>query len=287
MDQIMETAEKHGLYVIEDVAQALGAEYEKIKAGTFGDLAIFSFGIGKSMTSGEGGVVAVKNKELIERIASAQTLLSKASFAWKFRVSKKILAMKVFSNTFLFSFIRNYLEESLNENEQDVLENCISLNNHRSEPALNSTITLAKMPSLSAKIAREQLKKLETFNEKRMMFAANLTEHLNGLHDCVELPETSSNIKNTFTRYPVKLLKGSREGLMKRLARQGVDTGRAYHYLADFFESQHLNIPNTLMLTKRTITIPNHMLLRASDVIRIADILKKELNANVSTSLTV
>lgn len=287
MDPIMETAEKHGLYVIEDVAQALGAEYEKTQAGTFGDLAIFSFGIGKSMTSGEGGAVAVKNKELIDRIAPAQTQLSKASFSWRLRVSKKILAMKVFSNTFLFSLIRNQLEESLNENEQDVLENCLSLNNRRSEFALNSTITLAKMPSLSAKIARQQLKKLDTFNEKRMMFAANLTEHLNGLSDCVELPETNSNVKNTFTRYPVKLLKGSREGLMKRLARQGIDTGKPYDYLADFFESLHLNMPNTLMLAERMVTVPNHVLLKASDVIRIADIVKRELNANVSPSLTV
>jgi dTDP-4-amino-4,6-dideoxygalactose transaminase len=281
MNLIMETAEKHGLYVIEDVAQALGAEYERRKVGTFGDLAIFSFGIGKGMTSGEGGAVAVKNKELIERIAPAQIRLSKASLAWRFRVSKKILAMKVFSNFLLFSFIRNYLEESLNENEQDVLENCLSLNDHRNEFALNSTITLAKMPSLSAKIAREQLKKLDTFNEKRMMFAATLNELLNGLHDYVELPETSSSIKNTFTRYPVKLLKGSREKLMKRLVRQGIDTGRPYHYLANFFESLHLNMPNTLMLAERTVTIPNHVLLKASDIFKIADVVKRELKANV------
>lgn len=281
MDLIMETAEKHGLYVIEDVAQALGAEYEKTKAGTFGGLAIFSFGIGKSMTSGEGGAVAVKNKELIEGIARAQAQLREANLAWKLRVSKKILAMKVFSNFLVFSFIRNYLEESLNENEQDVLENCLSLKQHGNEFALNSTITLAKMPSLSAKIAREQLKKLDTFNEKRIMFAATLTKLLNGLHDYVELPETSSNIQNTFTRYPVKLLKGSREKLMKRLARQGIDTGRPYHYLANFFESLNLNMPNTLMLAECTVTIPNHVLLKAPDIFKIADVVRRELKANV------
>jgi perosamine synthetase len=55
MDQIMEIASKYGLFVVEDVAQALGAEYKGRKLGTFGDLAMFSFGPGKSVMSGEGG----------------------------------------------------------------------------------------------------------------------------------------------------------------------------------------------------------------------------------------
>lgn len=279
MDQIMEIAEKHGLYVIEDVAQALGAEYKKTKVGAFGDLAIFSFGIGKSMTSGEGGAVTANNKDLREGIANAQTALNEASLKWVLRVSGNLLAMKVFSNFLLFSAIRGYLAESLGNREQMVLENCISLKAQGDKSTLNSTLTLAKMPPISAKIARVQLRKLDTFNEKRMMIAATLTELLSELHDFIELPKTGGHIKHTFTRYPIRPLKASRDELMGQLARQGIDTDRPYHYLADLYRFLHLDVPNTLMLAKCTLTVPNHILLKSSDIFKIADAVKREYNA--------
>ena len=279
MNLIMEIAEKHGLYIIEDVAQALGAEYEKTKVGTFGDLAIFSFAVGKSMTSGEGGAVAVKNKELIEAVSRAQIGLSKASVKWMFHVSENILAMKVFSNSLLFPLVKSYVAEGLNKKERRVVENCMSLERHGNNLPHNSTLTLAKMPPMSAKIARVQLKKLDTFNTKRMMNAAKLTELLSGLHDSIDLPETNSHMKNTFTKYPIKLLRGSREKLIARLARQGIDTDRPYHYLATLYESLRLNMSSTQMLAKCTLTVPNHMLLKASDVNKIAEVLKRELKA--------
>ncbi len=47
MDKIMEIAERHDLYVLEDCAQAHGAEFKGKKTGSFGDIAAFSFYRGK------------------------------------------------------------------------------------------------------------------------------------------------------------------------------------------------------------------------------------------------
>jgi len=62
-------ADKHQLYIIEDCAQAAGAEYDHIKCGNLADISCFSFYPGKNLYSfGEGGAVGSNNREWIEKI---------------------------------------------------------------------------------------------------------------------------------------------------------------------------------------------------------------------------
>lgn len=69
MDFIMKLAKKHGLYVIEDCAQAHGAKYKGRKAGTFGDAAAFSFYPGKNLGAlGDAGAVVTNHKEIACKI---------------------------------------------------------------------------------------------------------------------------------------------------------------------------------------------------------------------------
>lgn len=68
MDEIMEIAEKHDLYVVEDAAEAHGAEFERKRVGAIGDIGCFSFYANKIVTTGEGGMVTTSNDELAERM---------------------------------------------------------------------------------------------------------------------------------------------------------------------------------------------------------------------------
>lgn len=69
MDPIMEIAKTQNLIVIEDAAQAHGAEYKGRRAGSFGDLACFSFYPGKNLGAyGEGGAVVTNNDRYVEHI---------------------------------------------------------------------------------------------------------------------------------------------------------------------------------------------------------------------------
>lgn len=67
LDRIMAIAKKHKLAVIEDCCQAFGASYNGKRAGTFGDIAAFSLNVFKTITSGDGGVVATNDYDLYER----------------------------------------------------------------------------------------------------------------------------------------------------------------------------------------------------------------------------
>lgn len=66
MDQLRAIADKHGLHLFEDAAQAHGASLNGTPVGAFGEFAMFSLYPTKNMTSGEGGMVSAAN-ETIER----------------------------------------------------------------------------------------------------------------------------------------------------------------------------------------------------------------------------
>lgn len=63
MNAICSIAEKHNLYIIEDAAEAHGAEFAGKKTGSFSDIASFSFFANKNLTTGEGGMVVTDNEE--------------------------------------------------------------------------------------------------------------------------------------------------------------------------------------------------------------------------------
>jgi len=69
MNRILEISKKYNLFLIEDCAQAIGAEYNNKKVGTFGDIACLSFYPGKNLGAyGDGGAVLTNNIELADKI---------------------------------------------------------------------------------------------------------------------------------------------------------------------------------------------------------------------------
>jgi len=68
LDPIIEIAEKHGLYIIEDAAQAHGAKYKGKKVGSFGHISCFSFYADKLITTVEGGIALTNDEELAEKM---------------------------------------------------------------------------------------------------------------------------------------------------------------------------------------------------------------------------
>jgi CDP-6-deoxy-D-xylo-4-hexulose-3-dehydrase len=64
LDEVMRVAKKYNLWVVEDDCDSLGATYRDKKTGTFGDISTFSFYPAHHITMGEGGAVLINNPEL-------------------------------------------------------------------------------------------------------------------------------------------------------------------------------------------------------------------------------
>ncbi|ATG51547.1 aminotransferase DegT [Brachybacterium vulturis] len=68
MDQLLAIAQRHGLWVFEDAAQAHGATWQGAQVGTFGQGGMFSLYPTKNMTSGEGGMVSCATPEIARQV---------------------------------------------------------------------------------------------------------------------------------------------------------------------------------------------------------------------------
>jgi perosamine synthetase len=67
MDPIMDVAKKHNLIVVEDAAEAHGAEYKGTRVGSIGQVSCFSFYANKIITTGEGGMVVTNDAQIAEK----------------------------------------------------------------------------------------------------------------------------------------------------------------------------------------------------------------------------
>ena len=67
LDQIIALCDTHGIALIEDAAESLGATYNAKQSGTFGTFGVYSFNGNKILSTSGGGMLVSKNKELIEK----------------------------------------------------------------------------------------------------------------------------------------------------------------------------------------------------------------------------
>jgi perosamine synthetase len=82
MAALRDIATRHGLAIIEDACEALGAEFNGRRAGSFGDLAVFGFYPNKQITTGEGGAVLTSNAACADRLRSLRNQGRAPSCGW-------------------------------------------------------------------------------------------------------------------------------------------------------------------------------------------------------------
>lgn len=83
IDRIVEICRQYNIRVVEDAAEALGSRYQDKRAGTFSDVAIFSFNGNKIMTTGGGGMIVTDDERLAAR-AKHLTSTAKQAHAWEY-----------------------------------------------------------------------------------------------------------------------------------------------------------------------------------------------------------
>jgi len=82
MDRVMEIAEAHGIAVVEDACEAIGATYQGRKVGTFGRAATFAFYPNKQMTTGEGGMIVTDDDAVADLCMSLRNQGRDAGAGW-------------------------------------------------------------------------------------------------------------------------------------------------------------------------------------------------------------
>ena len=173
MDAILDLAHKYGFVVVEDACHALGAEYKGRKAGAMGVTGCFSFHEQKNIsTLGEGGMVVTNDPAVFERVALYRShctrVYGKSTKYCQLDESRSPMGKRFWWQDF------------------------------------DDTGYNFRMTDVQAAVGIEQLKKLDTFNRRRIENAAYITE---GLRDVpgLTLPTLAPGCTHVFHLYPVQI----------------------------------------------------------------------------------
>ena len=102
MSRLRTLCRAHGVVLVEDAAQAMGAESDGRRLGTLGDVGLFSLGRGKNITCGGGGIIVTSSGPIAEAIAAHYSRLSVPSFADQALDFIQILLMAIFVRPWLY-----------------------------------------------------------------------------------------------------------------------------------------------------------------------------------------
>jgi perosamine synthetase len=169
MDALNELAKPRGIVVVEDAAHAAGAEYKGRKAGSLGDIGIFSFHQQKNMaTLGEGGMITTSSKKLFESMLSHRSLCCRT-----YDPKGKYLA----------------IDESVHPMGKRYW--------HLEFDGIGFNY---RMTEIQAAVGLVQLKKLDMLNARRIEVAEKLSKGLSGIKG-LTLPNASPELKHVFHVY--------------------------------------------------------------------------------------
>ncbi len=268
LEALLSLAKKYNLKVIEDCAHSIGGMYKNKMLGTWGDMALFSFGTDKAISCGRGGALLINNEKFTQKLRKRQTELP--------NLSKKYIFQQLY--TFVLFFLCKPLYTigigkicfALSK-KLGLSSRIIEQSEKRGEP---SKLFPAKLPNALAMIAFEQLQHLKEFNQHRIFLAKQYQEHIQNVQ--IEIPKDIQNIP--FLRFPI--LVDNPQKLHNMAQKEGILLGDWYNSVIaphdaheDTMGYTKGSCPQAEKLAKKSLNIPTHFHIAQKDQEKIIKLL--------------
>jgi len=274
VQEILKIAKDHDLKVIEDAAQACGAEYKGAKTGTFGDITYFSFGFLKNLNTLGGAIIVSDNREIIEKIVSIQ---KNESFA---QVSVLVLMLRFF-RVLLLSFLTHptvfsvcvypVLKWSKRQENNEVSMNL------KTKPVDTKELKKLKVyfSHHQAAVGLIAMNDMDSVNEQRIKNAKLFNAKLTGLKQ-IRLIKTDKHNKNIYLNYVVKVK--DHEQLVEDMFKRGIDLSSGFLVCCanqQSYQKFHRHCPQALVWEEENIYLPVYAPLQAKEINYMAKSIKE------------
>ena len=255
MQSIMDIAQDNNAIVIEDAAQAMGAEYRGKKVGTIAESGFFSFGRGKPITAMGGGAIVTNNNNIAQK---CRTLLS--------NFEKKSSYMLTLIQLLGYSSLRNQAIYEIVHDKVRSKEFRVNINHKNIEK---------RFTTLQASIGISQLHKLDKFNSRRQYNAQILIDNLN---KNLGLPDISNDTKPIFLRFPIQVKNSIlRDKLLYLLEKHKIESSIVYPLpLPYLYNINSCEYPKAEEVTKKMIALPTHPIVNTKDIDTMIQIFKSD-----------
>lgn len=263
LDRIAEIACVHGVFLVDDAAQALGAEVAGQPAGAWGDAGLISFDKGKAISSIDGGAIVANDGPVAEAVARQVGSLERAPLSVSLEGGLKAVVYAAFLRSSLY-----WLPSSLPWLRLGRTEYCVDFAVTAASPAL-AALGTTMWPKLRAFVAQRE---------------ANARQYLSTLPaDGAVVPVSPvEDSRPSYLRLPVLARTGSlRDRLLERLhARRVGATGSYPASIADIPAIQSLlaarpDAAAGRSVAERIITLPTHPYVSGSDIERTVAVLRQ------------
>lgn len=191
MKEIMATAKKSNLLVLEDCCESHGAMIGDKMVGSFGEISTLSFFVAHNITTGEGGMIFCNDSDLEQICRSIREFGRRLDFSTRFP----------FVNKELGEYDVRYIFERLGYN--------------------------VRMTDIEASIGIEQLRKLGQFNRQRIENANYYSEQLSKFSAVLQVPKVRKGTVHTYYSYPILVNENApfkRKELMNYLEKNLIET---------------------------------------------------------------
>ena len=238
-------AHRHGLFMLDDAAQALGARYQGRPAGSFGDVGLFSFDKGKNITTLQGGVLVADSEELSNALDSAATELLAASPVGTLGTVCKLPFYALLLRPWAYGAVRR-LPLGLGTTPYE------------------TDYPIAPYSRALAGLAALQLQRLGQINGVRIRNAGRLRETLDGVPG-LALPQVLPGAEPAYVRYPVFVEPRRRAGIIAALEQAGIGATASYPLalmdvpeVARRLPRNQPPTPGACEVARRIVTLPTH-----------------------------
>ncbi len=275
LDEILEICQKNNLILIEDCAHSLGAEYKGKKVGNFGKAAFLSFSRDKVISSVYGGMAVTNDDTLAKKIRDFQNGIGYPSYFWIFQQ----LLHPILMNYFIlptYSFFRLGKTALSCFQWFKILSKAVHWKEKRGK---KPGYFPKRLPNAISKLALNQFKKLEKFNNHRKEIADFYYNELKEL-SVFELPPSPNDRKHIFLRFTIRYPKAHK--IIKKAWSKNILIGDWYDKViaphdTKLEKMQYIpgSCPKAETLSKTTLNLPTHINIPESDAQKIVEFLKQ------------
>ena len=244
MERILKLCNKYNVLLLEDVCESMGSKHKEKYLGTFGLASFFSMYFGHHLSTIEGGFINTNDKSLYN------SLLMMRSHGWSRDLSledQNIYNTKY--NTDSFSSLYNFYLPGMN---------------------LRST-------DLQAFIGLRAIDKLDNYSQKRNLnfkfYLKNLTNNELNLE---------TNLDNFISNFAIPVVSKNKDQIVKDLIEANIEVrpliaGNLGNKPVWYENYERVNLPNSDIIDKFGFYLPNHQDLTESDILKITNIINKNI----------
>lgn len=262
--QLEKIARSKGAFLVDDAAQALGATWDGRFAGTFGDVGFYSFGRGKALSVGEGGLIVTDSDEIAEAIRAEWKELPAKSFVHLAMLTVQLICYSVFLDPRLY-----WVPNSLPFLNLGVAE-------------FDPSFPVARMSTLASTLVSQLMDTLETMNQIRRRNARMIVEALSDT-PCFTVPRSTVDCQPSYLRLPlIARDEVTRQRALMQCREVGIGASESYPTaicdipgIQRYVASSDFHRPQAEALARKLITLPVHPLVQRQDLDRMIEILTR------------